>query len=60
MKEDGDSSDDTCASVYVHKNDDIPNSQRVRVELVEVSDDYFNLDENLNLQSEVWSDAHFR
>ena len=57
LREEG---DDTCASVYVHKNGDIPNSQCVRVELIEVSDDYFSLDENLNLPSEVRSDAYFR
>ena len=57
LREEG---DDTCASVYVHKNGDIPNSQCVRVELIEVSDDYFSLDENLNLPSEVRSDAHFK
>ena len=60
MKEEGDSSDDTCASVFIHKNDDIPNNQRVRVEVIEVSNDYFNIDENLNLPSEVRRDAHFR
>ena len=26
LREEGDSSDDTCASVFVHKNDDIPNT----------------------------------
>ena len=26
LREEGDSSDDTCAGVFVHKNDDIPNT----------------------------------
>ena len=60
LREEGDSSDDTCASVFVHKNDDTLNNQHVRVELIEVSDDYFSQEVNLNLPSEVSSDAHFR
>ena len=52
-REEGDSSDDACASVFVHKDDDIANNQCVRVELIEVSNDYFNQEENLNLPSEV-------
>ena len=60
LKEKGDSSDDVCANVFVHKDDDIPNSQRVRVELIKVSEDYFNQEKNLNLPSKVRSDAHFR
>ena len=59
-REEGDSSDDACASVFVHKDDDIANNQCVRVELIEVSNDYFNQEENLNLPSEVQSNAHFR
>ena len=42
------------------KSDDIPNNQRVHVELIEVSNDYFSLDENLNLPTKMRSDAHFR
>ena len=45
----------------IHKKWDVThNSQHVCVELIEVSDDYFSLDERLNLPSEVRSDAHFR
>ena len=39
---------------------DISKNQRVHVELIEVSDDYFSQEENLNLPTEVWSDAYFR
>ena len=60
MREEGDSSDDVGASVFVHKDGDIANNQCVHVELIEVFYDYFNLKENLNLPSEVQSDAHFR
>ena len=60
LREEGDSSDDACASVFVHKDDDIPNSQHVRVDLIEVSDYYFSQEENLNLPTEVWSAAYFR
>jgi len=59
LKEKGDSSDDTCANVFIHKDDDIPNSQYVLVELI-VSDDYFSQEENLNLPSEVQSNAYFK
>ena len=54
------SSDDACDNAFVHKDDDIANRQRVRVELDEVSIDYFSQEKNLNLPSEVRSDAHFR
>ena len=60
LRKEGESSDDACASVFVHKDDDIPNSQRVRVDLIEVSDYYFSQKENLNLPSEVRSNAHFK
>ena len=59
LREEGDSSDDACASIFVHKDDDIPNNQRVHVELIEVYDDYFSQEENLHLPSEMQSDAYF-
>ena len=59
-REKGDSSDDACVNIFVHKDNGIANNQRVRVELIEVSDDYFSREENLNLSNEVQSDAHFK
>ena len=42
-REEGDSSDDAYVSVFVHKDDDIANRQRVHIELIKVSNDYFSL-----------------
>jgi len=52
-REKGDSSDYACVNVFIHIDDDIANMQCVSVELIKVSNDYFNQEENLNLPSEV-------